>query len=79
MYRIFFVIIFLSTLTAADGQFNESEILYRAKTIYHSLRLSGLDNFSGWVTSNNFIERTDNIFNQEVYPFEIIWKNPNIF
>ena len=77
MYRIFFVIIFLSTLTAADGQFNESEFLYRAKTIYHSLRLSGLDNFSGWVTSNNFIERTDNIFNQEVYPFEIIWKNPN--
>jgi len=77
MHRIFFLFILSITLNTAYGQFNESEFLYRVKTIYHSLRISGLDNFSGWVTSNNFNEKTENIFKQEVYPFEIIWKNPN--
>lgn len=77
MYKLNVLSIIFLIVTMAFGQFNESEFLYRTKTIYHSLRLSGLDNFSAWVTSNVFIESTENIYNDELYPLEIIWKNPN--
>ncbi len=60
-----------------QAQFNESEFLYRTKTIYHSLRLTELDNFSSWVTSNIFLEASKEISEEEIYPLEIIWKNPN--
>ena len=59
------------------AQFNESEFLYRARTIYHSLRVTDLDNFSSWVTSNIFQEATKDISQEEIYPLEIIWKNPD--
>jgi hypothetical protein len=71
-----FLIIFCSTIVQA--QFNESEFLYRAKTIYHSLKVTGLDNFSSWVTSNIFLEATKDISQEELYPLEIIWKNPDL-
>lgn len=77
MPKLFFVLIYFITVNISLGQFNESEFLFRAKTIYYSLRLSGLNNFSAWVTSNNFIEKTKEIYDQELYPLEIIWKNPN--
>jgi hypothetical protein len=70
------LIFFLSSTLFA--QFNEKEFLYRCKTIYHSLRLSGLDNFSSWVTSNIFLEATKDISDEEIYPVEIIWKNPDL-
>ncbi len=62
---------------SVQAQFNESEFLYRVKTIYHSLRLTKLDNFSSWITSNIFLEASKEISEEEIYPLEIIWKNPN--
>ena len=59
------------------AQFNETEFFNRVKTIYHSLRLTGLNNFSSWVTSNVFREQTKEFYEQEVFPLEIIWKNPD--
>ena len=52
--------------------------MYRAKTIYHSLKVTDLDNFSIWVTSNIFLEATKDISQEEIYPLEIIWKNPDL-
>ena len=76
--RLSMTILFIFVLSSAlFGQFDKSEFLYRCKTIYHSLRLSGLDNFSSWVTSNIFLEATKDISDEEIYPLEIIWKNPN--
>jgi len=63
--------------SALSAQFNEKGFLYRCKTIYHSLRLAKLDNFSSWVTSNIFLEAMKDISNEEIYPVEIIWKNPD--
>jgi len=60
------------------AQFNESEFKYRVKTKYHALNLTGLDNFSSWVTSNIFLEATKEISAEELYPLEIIWKNPDL-
>jgi len=61
-----------------QGQFNETEFLYRVETNYHALRLTKLDNFSSWVTSNIFLEATKDFSEEEIYPLEIIWKNPNL-
>jgi len=72
---IFLCTLYLNTLSA---QFNEAEFIYRVKTSYHSLKISGLDNFSSWVTSNVFLEATKEISDEEVYPLEIIWKNPDL-
>ena len=73
-------LILISILMFVNGytqSFNKEEFLYRAKTIYHSLRIQGLDNYSCWITSNLFLERTQKIYNQELYPLELIWKKPN--
>jgi len=59
-------------------QFNKDEFLYRTRTIYHSLQVQGLDNFTSWVTSDLFLEDTKEIYNEEIYPLEIVWKNPNM-
>ena len=76
--KLSLILLFIFILSNAIlGQFNKSEFLYRCKTIYHSLRLSGLDNFSSWVTSDIFLEATKDISDEEIYPLEIIWKNPN--
>jgi hypothetical protein len=63
--------------TQPQISFNQEEFLSRVKTIYHSLSLSGLDNFSCWITSDIFLEKTKDFYNEEEFPFEIIWKNPN--
>ncbi len=63
--------------TQPQISFNQEEFISRVKTIYHSLSLKGLDNFSCWVTSNIFLEKTKGFFNEEEFPFEIIWKSPN--
>jgi len=63
---------------ALSAQYNESEFLYRVKTMYHSLRLTELDNFSSWVTSNLFLEALKDDSEEEIYPLEIIWKNPDL-
>ena len=72
------VILFLIINGTLLAQFNEAEFMYRVKTIYHSLNLTGLDNFSSWVTSNIFLEATKEISVEEIYPLEIIWKNPDL-
>jgi hypothetical protein len=72
------IVFFLIVSGIAHAQFNETEFLYRVKTIYHSLRLTGLDNFSSWITSNVFLEATKEISEEEIYPLEIIWKNPDL-
>jgi len=61
-----------------SAQFNKSEFIYRVKTIYHSLKSTGLDNFSSWITSDIFLEALKDQSKEEVYPVEIIWKNPNL-
>ena len=61
-----------------QAQFNESEFLYRVKTIYHSLKLTGLNNFSSWITSTIFLDASKEISKEELFPLEIIWKNPNL-
>ena len=80
VFKLYFKIIFLIFVSSAYSQvrFNESEFLYRVRTIYHSLRSSGLINFSSWVTSNIFLDETKDIFNQEIFPIEIIWTNANL-
>jgi hypothetical protein len=60
------------------SQFNETEFIYRVKTNYHSLKNTGLDNFSCWVTSNVFMEAAEGISEDEIFPLEIIWKNPDL-
>jgi hypothetical protein len=40
--------------------------------------LTGLDNYSSWVTSNIFIEASKEVSEEELYPLEIIWKNPHL-
>jgi hypothetical protein len=63
--------------TQPQISFNREEFLSRVKTIYHSLSLSGLDNFSARITSNVFLEKTKDFYNEEEFPYEIIWKTPN--
>jgi hypothetical protein len=70
-----FLILYTNTLVA---QFNEAEFTYRVKTGYHSLKTAGLDNFSSWITSNVFLEATKEFSQEDVYPLEIIWKNPDL-
>jgi hypothetical protein len=69
--------ILLTTASFTAAQFNESEFIYRVNTIYHSLQSTDLDNVSFWVTSTFFIEQTQNNFKEEIFPLEIIWKNPD--
>ena len=77
--RLIVIIILLILVNGTlPAQFNESEFIYRVKTMYHSLKLTGLDNFSSWVTSNIFLEATKEISAEELYPLEIIWKNPDL-
>jgi len=48
--RLIVIIILLILVNGTlPAQFNESEFIYRVKTMYHSLKLTGLDNFSSWV------------------------------
>jgi hypothetical protein len=61
-----------------NAQFNEAEFIYRVKTNYHSLKSTGLDNFSSWVTSNIFFEATKDVSEEDIFPLEIIWKNPDL-
>ena len=75
---IVIIILFVIVNGTLLAQFNESEFIYRVKTMYHSLKLTGLDNFSSWVTSNIFLEATKEISAEELYPLEIIWKNPDL-
>jgi hypothetical protein len=77
LISLIILITFLTNL--AYSQFNQEEFLYRAKSIYHSLRVKGLENFTCWVTSDLFLESTKAIYKEEVYPLEVIWKNPNMF
>ena len=72
------IILFFIVNGVLLAQFNEPEFIYRVKTMYHSLKLTGLDNFSSWVTSNIFLEATKEFSSEELYPLEIIWKNPNL-
>jgi hypothetical protein len=72
------IILCLISSYPAQAQFNESEFIYRVKTTYHSLTLTGLDNFSSWVTSNIYLEATKEITEEETYPLEIIWKSPDL-
>ena len=76
-YNIILIFLFI-IISNLNAQFNESEFIYRVKTIYHSLNLTSLDNFSSWVTSDIFLEAVKDDSKEEVYPVEIIWKNPNL-
>ena len=75
-YSVLLFFIYLTVNVYADS-FDKDEFIYRAKTIYHSLRTQGLDNYSCWLTSDLFLEKTQKIYNQELYPLELIWKAPN--
>lgn len=77
--RIYILLIIFIFSNSLFSQFKKEEFLYRAKTIYHSLRVQGLENFSCWVTSDLFLEETKETYKDELYPLEIIWKNPNMF
>ncbi len=72
---IIMIILFSNSLYS---QFNQEEFLYRVKTIYHSLRVQGLENFTCWVTSDLFLEETKETYKEELYPLELIWKKPNM-
>jgi hypothetical protein len=72
------VILAVLIFSSVYGQsFNQEEFLYRVKTIYHSLRGQGVENYSSWVTSDLFLKRTRPIYNAELYPLELIWSVPN--
>jgi hypothetical protein len=79
MVKIFdlIIIFFLLFSNGYSEEFNKDKFLYRVKTIYNTLRTQGLDNYSCWVTSDLFLEKTGKIYNQELYPLELIWKTPN--
>jgi hypothetical protein len=76
-----YILVALAIFMSSDGysqSFNKDEFLYRVKTIYHSLRSQGIENYSSWVTSSLFLERTQPIYKQEIYPLELIWSVPNL-
>jgi hypothetical protein len=75
---VFKLLLFIIYTNPLSAQFNEAEFLYRVKTSYHSLKIAGLDNFSSWITSNIFLEATKEVSAEEIYPLEIIWKNPDL-
>jgi hypothetical protein len=72
------IVLFIIYSYPLSAQFNETEFLYKVKTSYHSLKIAGLDNFSSWITSNIFLEATKNFSVEDIYPLEIIWKNPDL-
>ncbi len=76
--RLEIFLLIIMTTGSVHAQFNEAEFIYRVKTNYHSLKKSGLDNFSSWVTSNIFLEATKDLSEEEIFPLEIIWKNPDL-
>jgi hypothetical protein len=75
---ILFIILGITITNSLKAQFSEPEFVYKVKTSYTSLKASGLDNFSCWVTSNIFLEAIKDISEEELYPLEIIWKNPDL-
>jgi hypothetical protein len=73
------IVLITLLFNSSYSQFNQEEFLYRAKTIYHSLGVKGLANFTCWVTSDLFLETTKETYKEEIYPLQLIWKNPNMF
>jgi hypothetical protein len=75
---IILILLYVTITNSLKAQFSEAEFIYKVKTSYNSLKSSGLDNFSSWVTSNIFLEAAKDISEEEIYPLEIIWKNPDL-
>jgi len=59
------------------AQFQEVEFFNRVNSIYYTLEQTDLKNFTSWLTSNIFINSTDEYFTEEVFPLEFIWLEGN--
>jgi hypothetical protein len=45
--------------------------------MYYALESTDLTNFSSWITSDKFEKETEIFYDEEVFPLEIIWIQPN--
>ena len=63
--------------SSSMAQFQEVEFFNRVNTIYYTLEQTDLRNFTSWLTSNIFINSTDDYFTEEVFPLEFIWLEGN--
>ncbi len=71
--------IFISPLISSGlmAQFQEVEFFNRVNSIYYTLEQTDLKNFTSWLTSNIFVNSTDDFFSEEVFPLEFIWLEGN--
>ena len=51
--------------------------LYRGNIYYYNLHVANLENFSSWITSDEFERNTKKIFQKQVFPLEMIWTKSN--
>jgi hypothetical protein len=78
MYKLNLIIVFFSILSHTIlAQFDPQLFLYRINVYYYNLHVTNLENFSSWITSDEFERKTENIFQEEVFPLEMIWTKPN--
>ena len=52
-------------------------LVERVSKMYYVLSATDIKNFSAWVTSNVFVEKTKNLTEEKIYPLEIIWYTPD--
>ena len=77
MTKYTFLVLLIFLCIKVSAQFDEQEFFNRIKKNYYALELTDLNNFSSWVTSNAFEEASKKIYDEEIYPLELIWVSPN--
>jgi len=77
MKRKFLLLLLLFCYRPVTAQLDTLDFFQKVNSLYYTVESSGLQNFSMWVTSDYYKENIDTSGSFNLYPWEIIWVNPD--
>jgi hypothetical protein len=73
----FALMVLIVAYRPGTAQLDTLGFFQKVNTLYYSVESTGLQNFSLWVTSDYYRQKTDSTISAHEYPWELIWIRPN--